>query len=77
MPIEFHCEVDLPSWFQCRASFWLANSLLDSSCFLDVSQMALAIKESAGKVCHSFEAFSRGYVLLEIISFLAIILKLF
>ena len=41
--------------------------------------MVLAFKEPAGTVCHSFEAFSRGCILLELemISFLSIIFKLF
>ena len=41
--------------------------------------MVLAFKEPAGTVCHSFEAFSRGFILLELemISFLPIIFKLF
>ena len=41
--------------------------------------MVLAFKEPAGTVCHSFEAFSRGCILLELemISFLPIIFKLF
>ena len=41
--------------------------------------MVLAFKEPAGTVCHSFEAFSRGCIFLEleIISFLPIIFTLF
>ena len=41
--------------------------------------MVLAFKEPAGVVCHSFEAFSIGCILLEseMISFLPMIFKLF
>ena len=41
--------------------------------------MALAFKEPAKTVCHSFEAFSGGCILLELkmISFLPMIFKLF
>ena len=41
--------------------------------------MVIALKESTGTVCHSFEAFSRGCLLLELemISFLPVIFKLF
>ena len=41
--------------------------------------MVLALKEPAGIFCHTFEAFSRGWVLLELemISFPPIIFKLF
>ena len=47
---------------------------LFSRCFIDV----LDLKEPAGTVCHSFEAFSRGRILLKLeISFLPIIFKLF
>ena len=47
---------------------------LFSRCFIDV----LDLKEPAGTVCHSFEAFSRGriFLKLEMISFLPIIFKL-
>ena len=77
--MEFHYEFVSPSSFQCRARFWLANLLLDLICFLDVSLMVLAFKEPAGTVCHSFEAFSRFYIALELemISFLPTIFKFF
>ena len=41
--------------------------------------MVLAFKEPAGTVCHSFESFSKGCILLELemISFLSSIFKLF
>ena len=41
--------------------------------------MVAALKEPVGTVCHAFEAFSRGYILLELemIGFLPIIFKLF
>ena len=46
--------------------------------FFEVPYMGLADKEPAGTVCHPFEAFSRGFILLEleVINFLPIIFKI-
>ena len=60
--LEFHYEVASPSWFQYRTSLWLADLI----CFLDVFYMVLAFNEPAGTVCHACEAFSRGFILLEL-----------
>ena len=79
LKLEFHYEVVSSSWFHCRVCVWLfllLNLICFFVCFLDGFRF---FKEPAGIVCHPFEAFSRGRILLksEMTSFIPIIFKLF